>query len=132
MTLLSFAPSHPIKYRKRPSRRNLFFRNNPLTNIVETNDSFIIQLAIPGKTKEEINIDLEDAILHISAKGNEDSAESYTRREFDYSEISKSFKIPDSVNQAEISAKMENGILFLTLLKKEDAKTLPPKSITIK
>ncbi len=106
----------------------------PSVNIKETEDNFDIEVAAPGLTKEQFNIDVEDNVLTISAEQkseNEDSNDNYTRREFSYSSFKRSFNLPDTIQDDAIEAKYEDGVLRLTLPKKEEAKPQPPRRIEI-
>jgi len=119
---------------RRPANTGLF-KNRPAVNILETDDNFQIELAAPGLAKEDIKIDVEQDILKISAKkttekeGKEEKK--YTLREFNISNFERTFTLPETVDNQAISAKFENGILVLTLTKKEEAKPVPPRTIVI-
>lgn len=97
----------------------------PPANIVEKNDHYQIELAVPGMEKADFNIKLEDSLLTISAeKKTEKNAETdkMIRREFSHKAFKRSFTIDEKIDTAAISAKYENGILTLELPKKEDVK----------
>jgi len=116
---------------RRPVNTGLF-KNRPAVNILETDDNFQIELAAPGLAKEDIKIDVEKEILKISAKKNTAIEEKkYTLREFNLSKFERTFTLPETVDNQAISAKFENGILVLTLAKKEEAKPIPPRTIAI-
>lgn len=105
----------------------------PAVNIKESDNSFDIELAAPGLKKEDFNIDIDHDVLSIKVeKTQEESKESegYTRREFSYHSFNKHFTLPESVNGDAISASYTDGVLHLTLPKKEEAKALK-KSIAI-
>lgn len=106
----------------------------PSVNIKETEDGFDIEVAAPGLTKEQFNIDVEDNVLTISAEQkseNEESTDNYTRREFGYASFKRSFNLPDTIQDDAIAAKYEAGVLSLTLPKREEAKPQPPRRIEI-
>lgn len=115
-----------------------FFNSNfngtqPAVNIKENETSYGIELAAPGLKKEDFNIDLDHDVLTIKVeKSNEENKESegYTKREFSYQSFSKSFTLPESVQGDAISGNYTDGILHLTLPKKEEAKALK-KSIQL-
>lgn len=97
----------------------------PPANIVEKNDHYQIELAVPGMEKADFNVKLEDNLLTISAeKKTEKNAETdkMIRREFSHKAFKRSFTIDEKIDTAAISAKYENGILTLELPKKEDVK----------
>ena len=107
-------------------------RNLPAMNVKEHKDDFEIELAVPGFSKKDIEVTMEDDVLHICAKKSEEvkeEEENYTRREFSYSSFDRKLQLPASIDQNEkVKATYKNGILTLNLLKKEEAKE-PPKRI---
>lgn len=116
---------------RRPANTGLF-KNRPAVNILETDENFQIELAVPGLAKENIQIDVDKEVLKVSAKkitGKEEKK--YTLREFNLAEFERTFTLPETVDNQAISAKFENGILVLTLAKKEEAKPIPPRTIAI-
>lgn len=99
----------------------------PAVNIKETEDSFSVEVAAPGKSKEDFNIELDNDVLTISSedrKENETTEEKgrFTRKEFSYSTFKRAFSLPDSVDNTKISASYNNGVLEIALPKKEEAK----------
>lgn len=106
----------------------------PNVNIRENNDAILLELAAPGMTKEDFKIDLENDYLTISSEKeeNKETIGEYKSREFSYNNFSRSFVLPDTVDQDKIEAKYENGILAIALIKKDEAKPKEPKSIVIK
>ena len=106
----------------------------PAVNIKETANDFILELAIPGMKKSDFIIDVENKILSISSevtKEEEEKNEIYTRREFGYSSFKRTFTLPDSIESDKVKATYEDGILMVTLPKREEAKQKPPKRIEI-
>ena len=108
----------------------------PAVNIRETNESFDVEMAAPGMTKNDFKIELEGNNLTISSeKKNEQEqkeGENYTRREFSYQSFCRTFNLPKDVVDAEnIKAKYEEGVLKLQIPKKEEAKLKPPRVIEI-
>lgn len=106
----------------------------PAVNIKETANDFILELAIPGMKKSDFIIDVENKILSISSevtKEQEEKDEIYTRREFGYSSFKRTFTLPDSIESDKVKATYEDGILMVTLPKREEAKQKPPKRIEI-
>ena len=95
----------------------------PAANVREDDKNYAIELALPGFTKDEISISFEDEVLTITA-GHQPKEEvkgpKYTWNEFGYkSKYERSFQLPETVNADNISASFENGILLVTLPKKE-------------
>lgn len=108
---------------------------SPAVNITEDENGFTLDVAAPGLRKEDFNIVVEDDLLTISAEvktENEENTPNYTRKEFGFNSFKRSFRITeDQINQEEIKAKYENGVLSIVLPKKEEAKPLPARSISI-
>lgn len=107
--------------------------STPRVNIIENKDSWELSFALPGVSKEEININVEKEVLTISHNARESAVEEYiyNRREFDYNGFERSFNLPESVNTEKIKAKMDNGILTINLPKKDDAIDKGPREIKI-
>jgi HSP20 family protein len=95
----------------------------PAANVREDEKNYAIELALPGFSKDEISISFEDEVLTITAgrQPKEDvKGPKYTWNEFGYkSKFERSFQLPETVNANNISASFENGILLVTLPKKE-------------
>lgn len=103
-------------------------KNMMKTDVRETDDSYELDIDLPGFKKDEITAKLEDGYLTVSAskgldKDKQDKKGNYIRRERYAGAMSRSFYIGDSITQDEIKAKYENGILQLSIPKK-DAKTV--------
>jgi HSP20 family protein len=107
--------------------------NQPAVNVVETKDNFRLEVAAPGFDKQDFSLHIENNYLTIEGKReqkDEQTDERYTRREFRYESFKRSYKLPETVNHDSISAVYDNGILNVTLPKKEEVKPTV-KSITI-
>jgi HSP20 family protein len=97
----------------------------PAVNIAENDNEFHIELAVPGLKKEDFKINLDKNILTVSAeKKTENTAETkkYSKREYSYNSFVRSFTLPDSVDHSKIEADYTDGILKLTVAKREEAK----------
>ena len=96
---------------------------SPAVNIIENEKDYQIEVAAPGMSKEDFKVRLEnDNELVISLeKKNEDKHEkkNYLRREFSYASFKQAFIIPDEVEAEGINAAMVDGVLKITLPKKE-------------
>lgn len=107
----------------------------PSVNIKETSDSYKVEVAAPGMEKSDFNITLDGNLLTISsAKEHEETTqqETFTRREFSYQSFQRSFELPKNVvDEEHITSRYENGLLLLTVPKKEEAKQKPPRMIEI-
>jgi len=110
--------------------------NVPAVNITDNKDDFKVSLAVPGMKKDDFNIDVEGNMLTISCEKEDKKEEKdarYTRKEYNYSSFSRSFTLPDEVNREKIDASYDDGVLKLTLPKKEEAKKITAnKHITVK
>ena len=100
----------------KPEKSNLM-----KTDIKETEDSYILDIDLPGYKKEDIQVELNDGYLSIHAKtSNEVKDEKkgkYVRRERFMGECSRSFYVGDDVKEDEITASFKNGILNLEVPK---------------
>jgi len=119
--------------------RNNFSNTNttlPSVNIKENTDSFFVEVAAPGFEKSDFKIELNNDLLTISSEkefNNEvNDDERISKQEFSYQSFTRSFTLPELVEDEKISAKYENGILSITIPKKEEAKPKPVKQIKIK
>lgn len=105
-------------------------------NISEDEKSYGISLALPGYNKEDVNIELNEGMITISSNQestNEEKTENYVRKEFTKSSFEKSFYLPEDVNEENVEASMENGVLSITLSKiKEIENSTNVKKIDIK
>lgn len=101
--------------------------NQPAVNILETANAFELEFAAPGFEKQNFSLNVENEYLTVSAQREnkqEETSERYTRREFRFDAFKRSFKIPATVNQEAVSAVYKNGVLQVTLPKKEEATTI--------
>ena len=111
-----------------------FNTNVPAVNIKETDTSFGIELAAPGKKKEDFNIEIDHNVLTISSEEKTEKEETdgkYTRKEFSYSSFRRAFTLPETVNTESINATYENGVLYVALPKREEALPKPKRFIEI-
>jgi len=115
-------------------RMNFFNRRHsvPSVNSVENNDSFEIDLAVPGMKKDDFTIELNDKILVISSDNSDYDQNERTRlNEFNYSSFQRSFRVPESVELDKIKANYKNGILKIKLPKRKESITKPNRVIDI-
>ena len=113
---------------------NFFNRNYsvPSVNSIENNDSFEIDLAVPGMKKEDFSIELNDKILVISSESSNNIENDKMRlNEFNFSSFQRSFRVPDSVDQDKIKANYKNGILKIKLSKRKESISKPNRVINI-
>ena len=115
------------------------FNTNSLmkTDIRETDGSFELDIDMPGFNKEDLKAELKEGYLTISASTNKDNGEKdengkYIRRERYVGSCSRSFYVGEEIKQDDIKAKFENGILKISVPKKEaQPKVEEDKHITI-
>lgn len=106
--------------------------NSPQMNIIENQDEFKIEMSVPGLTKEDLtlNIDSENnLVIEMVKKSNTEEnnkKQQYLRREFTTAHFKEMLALPESVKADEIKAKVENGVLEVTLpkIKPEEKKKL--------
>ena len=99
------------------------------TDIKEKKDKYIIEMDLPGYEKENINLSLKDGYLEVSAKvekeENSGESERFIQKERFYGECSRNFYVGDWVEETDIHAEFKNGILKITVPKKEEPKAIP-------
>ena len=115
-----------------PSIFNDFFDNNlmaranataPAVNVIENEKDYRVELAVPGMTKDDFKVRLdEDNNLVITMEKKNESKEEkkdgkYLRREFSYTKFQQTMILPENVDQANISAKVDNGVLSIDVPK---------------
>lgn len=109
-----------------PEERFSSFDSNfnlvPAANIEEKDAEFLITMAVPGVKKEDINVEIHDNVITISSEqeeSSEDSDKNFSRKEYSYKSFSRTFKLPQNVQEDNIVANYENGELILQLPKAE-------------
>lgn len=104
----------------------------PNVNISENEDAYLIELDLPGIKKENVKINVKDKMLEIEGerKSEEEKKDiNWIRKEVFLGKFQRSFSLPEDVNMDKIDAKFSEGVLQVSLLKKEETK---PKEIAIK
>lgn len=104
----------------------------PAVNIKENLSNFAIQLAAPGLKKEDFIIEIDEDVLKITAEVKKEKEEAklvndntkFTRKEFNYGSFKRSFALPKTVNFDAINASYEDGLLHITVPKKEMQKEI--------
>jgi HSP20 family protein len=103
----------------------------PIVDVSETESAFQIRAELPGVDKNDIKLSVEDGVLTISGRREQEKDETgirYHRRERVSGSFARSFTLPDSVDEQKVAAEFKNGVLTVSLPKSEKAK---PKSIQI-
>lgn len=99
----------------------------PAVNITDEKDRYLLSLAAPGLKKDDFKIDVEGNMLTVSSEKEESKEENedrYTRREYNFSSFSRSFSLPQEVLKDKIEARYEEGLLKISLPKKEEKQKL--------
>ena len=104
----------------------------PKVNVVEKEEAFYLYAETPGMTQNDVSVEFQDGILTL--KGNQEQnshsdSSNYRIREFNQQSFARSFRLSDQVDSEKVVARMDQGILKITLPKKEKAK---PKKIDVK
>ena len=100
----------------------------PRSDIFENKDEYLVVADVPGVSKDSLEVNLDEEILTLSARvdapqnGNEVSGEFFSTDYF------RRFRVPDAIDRNKISARLENGVLYLHLPKSEAVK---PRRITV-
>ena len=106
----------------------------PGVNIVENDKDFTFEMAAPGFQKNDFKVEIEDNVLNITAEKEEQEEEedkNYKRKEYSYNSFTRSFTLPENSITEKLDAKYENGILKLTLPKKEITVSKAAKEIKV-
>lgn len=94
----------------------------PMVDIKEENDRYLIKADIPGVDPKDIEVKMENGVLSISGERraeHEDEKEGYKRIERSYGSFMRRFSLPDSADADGISAKSKHGTLEVTIMKRE-------------
>ncbi len=139
----------PVKHQQNwlPAIFNDFFGNEwiaktssaaPAINIVETEQEYEVQIAAPGITKDdfEITVDKDNHLVVTVEQRQEESERDkkcrFLRREFSYSQFQQTLILPDNVNTEAIEACQCNGVLTVTIPKRQSPATVEKKKIEVK
>lgn len=108
--------------------------NLPPVNIKENEVDFELELSVPGRTKEDFQIEIDKDVLTVSTEVKTEEVkkeEKYTRREFSFKSFKRAFTLPNSIDAENIKANYENGILSFVLPKKAEALPKPKRQIEL-
>jgi HSP20 family protein len=104
---------------------------SPKTDIYDTKDDYVLKMEIPGLSKKEVKIEVENDTLAVSGERKKDAEvkeEDYNRTERHNGKFYRAFKLPQNINAKKINASMKDGVLELRVPKPEIKK---PKNIPI-
>ena len=111
-----------------PAIRN----NSPATNIKESDKDFIIEFAIPGKSNNDFEIELDNQLLTVKTIDNISKNDyNYMQQEFDYSSFSKSYELPQSIDLTKINSFYRDGMLTIALPKRKEFHSQPKRTISV-
>lgn len=105
---------------------------HPKVNIVENENEFLLTAEVPGMVEKDIDVEIKDGVLSLrghAKKEKETLEDNYRIREFSSQNFERSFRLGEQVDPEKVVAKLEKGILRVSLGKKEIAK---PKKVEIK
>jgi HSP20 family protein len=108
--------------------------NVPSANIKETPREYLVELAAPGLERKDFKVEVINHTLSISSEKNEERKEEqngYSRKEFSYESFCRAFSLPENAKEGNIDAKYQNGILKISIPKKEVTVSKPLKQITV-
>ena len=110
------------------------YYNTPAVNILEEKNEFKIEVAAPGLTKNDFEIELDNYLLTVSSKSENvepKDNDRFAMREFNYASFKRSFTLPRTVKTDKINASHKDGILTILIPKKEEAIEKPIRQIAI-
>lgn len=103
----------------------------PSVDVKDTKKSYVIDMDLPGRSEDDVNIELDRNVLTISSKKEEkksDKEEKYLIRERKPADFKRSFNLPEDADSETITATFKNGVLTVEIAKKE---IVAPRKITI-
>ncbi|MEM0541684.1 Hsp20/alpha crystallin family protein [Flavobacterium sp. j3] len=106
----------------------------PAVNIKENDVNFTVEVYAPGFKKEDLKVEISQKTLSISSEkeyDNETNREHYSRKEYSSNSFKRVFNLPETVNVDAVQANYENGVLNISLPKREEALPKPKRLIEI-
>lgn len=108
----------------------------PPANVIENGNFFKVELAVPGFSKDDFDVVVEDNVLSVKAEKNEEKEEKenehFLRREFAYAFFSRSFTLPQNCDDSNVKAEYADGILSLVIPKKNGDNGGSKKQIAVR
>ena len=104
----------------------------PAFEVKETNEAFVLKADLPGVAEADVDIAVHNNVLTVSGTRNAEErkeGDSYALYERQYGSFSRSFSLPDTADGERVEAKLDSGVLTLTIWKKAEAK---PRKIALK
>ena len=113
------APVYPRQYTREYRRPTVQL---PATNILRNESGFVIEMAVPGLTREHLSIQVDNDQLIVSASANtEETKPAFVRQEFDFSNFKRVFRLHKNANTEAMTATVNQGVLTITVPDKEPA-----------
>lgn len=94
-------------------------------DIHETEDGYTLSFDLPGMDRKDVAVEVKDGVVTVSGERKQEETkkkDGYTYREKRFGSFSRSFRLPEHVNESEVSAKLKDGVLEVSLLKVPEAK----------
>ena len=111
--------------------QNSFY--NPSFNVKENDKEYVLEVIAPGKSNEDIQIEIENRLLSISTLNKKEQTDyNYNIKEFEFSSFEKSFELPYLIDTDKINSIYRNGILSITLPKRKEFQNVTKKIISVK
>ena len=113
------------------------FSPHPRVNILEHDDRFEVQLAVPGMQREDLHVEVQEGVLRIRGEHKsegacaQETAHKSLRREFGRYAFTRAYTLPEDVDQESIRADYRDGVLSVTLPKREKAPEQGTRAISI-
>jgi HSP20 family protein len=108
----------------------------PRVNVLETSSSYVLEVAVPGLEKTDINLSVTNETLTISCEKEtepeRDEKDTYRRKEFSYQTFSRAFQLPENVLSDKINATYSNGVLTITIPKSDGTTGKSAKEISVR
>ena len=95
--------------------------SRPEVNTFETDEAYVLELALPGWRKDDVTLEVDGDLLRVNGEHTVEGAPEYRRREFGLAKFDKSFHLPDTIDVEAIGAALEHGVLTITLPKVPEA-----------
>ena len=143
MTLIKTSPASPSllndffgmnRYFDKEFPGGKFFQTAPAVNIVEDENRYRVELAVPGLKREDFKVRVENDVMTISAEKKEETREEkdrYTRREYYYGSFERSFTLPANCSPDKIEGKYEDGVLKFFIPKVDQTKKSASREIKV-
>jgi len=101
-------------------------------DVKESGETLVVEAELPGFTKDQVNITLENSVLTLAAERaapvQTNAQGEYLLKERRHARFQRSFSLPPTVDEASVNARLENGVLTVTLNKRLEAK---PRKISV-